>query len=84
MWRTIANRRRTGKSRTPSRRSEKPFRPDRLYGPTWGDHVTETTHSDADEKQDATADSGDPAASSSEKAKEREREMEDSGEENAG
>jgi hypothetical protein len=46
--------------------------------------VTETAHSDADEKQDPNAEGADTAASSSKKAKEREREMEESGEENAG
>ena len=40
-------------------------------------------HPDAYEKQRADADGGDSAASSSEKAKDREREMEESGEENA-
>jgi hypothetical protein len=52
--------------------------------PNGADHVTETGHhSDPDEKQQTDADGGDPAASSSDKAKEREREMEESGEENA-
>jgi hypothetical protein len=46
--------------------------------------VTETGHHcDADEKQHGDAGDGDSAALSSEKAKEREREMEESGEENA-
>jgi hypothetical protein len=46
--------------------------------------MTETEpHSDVDDKQDASAEDDDSAASSSENAKDREAEMEESGEENA-
>jgi hypothetical protein len=48
------------------------------------DHVTETgDQSDAEDNRDGNAKGGDSSASSAEKAKDREGEMERSGEENA-